>query len=44
MKLLRGDLETYFTNWLKNPLEAKKIKSGAFIEKMTRFYLCECIV
>jgi len=37
MKLLRGDLETYFTNWLKNPLEAKKIKSGAFIEKMTRF-------
>ena len=37
MKLLRGDLEVYFAKWLKNPLEAKKMKAGSFIEKMSRF-------
>ena len=37
MKLLKADLDTYFTNWLKNPMQAKKLGAGAFIEKMSRF-------
>jgi peptidoglycan hydrolase CwlO-like protein len=37
MKLLRGDLETYFNNWLKNPQSGGKLAAGLFIEKMSRF-------
>ena len=38
MKLLKDDLNAYFTAWLKNPLEARKMnKQPMFIEKMSRF-------
>jgi peptidoglycan hydrolase CwlO-like protein len=37
LKLLRGDLQTYFNNWLKNPTRANKLAASAFIEKMSRF-------
>lgn len=37
LKLLRGDLVTYFDTWMKNPTAAGKFATGAFIEKMSRF-------
>jgi len=37
MKLLRADLDTYFTNWLKHPQAEDKVGASLFIEKMSRF-------
>jgi len=37
MKLLRADLDNYFTTWLKHPQQKGKLAAGAFIEKMSRF-------
>jgi len=37
MKLLRADLDNYFTNWMKHPQSDDKVGAEAFIEKMSRF-------
>jgi len=37
MKLLRADLDAYFTKWMKNPTSGDKIEAGLFIEKLSRF-------
>jgi len=37
MKLLRADLNNYFTTWLKHPQSQGKLGASMFIEKMSRF-------